>query len=394
MLCWLDLFDTLLIKFGLNFKNIDAMKIPLVLIFLSTLLSPLSAKSVDVYFGTGTTEDAIGIYHAKFDAETGKLGERSLAAEIKEPEFLALHPNGTHLYAVAKSSVPVLAAYHIEKDGSLSLRNTVPMSNGQGAHLEVHPSGKLLITAQYFEGSVGVFKLSDNGSIEEQTQVLIHEGPSKVHRRQMKPHPHWTGFSPDGRFAFVPDLGTDNIHIYKVDLEGPTLIPHSLAPSVPGGGPRHMRFSANGKFIHLLNELTVEISTFEYNASNGTATLLRSTPALSESAKAQYPNSTGSEILVHPNGKFIYSANRGHDSITAFKTNPDSGRLTAIGTEPIRGAWPRHIRIDPTGNWLFVSGEHSNTVSLFSIDQKTGELTFPTRNVVNLPSVYCILFKE
>lgn len=166
----------------------------------------------------------------------------------------------------------------------------------------------------------------------------MHEVPSKVNSRQMDPHPHWTGFSPDGKFALVPDLGTDNIHIYKVDLDGSSLTPHSLAPSVPGGGPRHMRFSTNGKFV--------------------------------------------------------YSANWGHDSITAFKTESTTGKLTEIETEPIHGSWPRNARIDPTGKWLFVSGEASNTVSIFSINQETGELTFPTKNLVNLPSVYCILFKE
>lgn len=371
-----------------------AMKVSLSIFASLAILTLLSAKSVDVYFGTGTTKDAVGIFHAKFDTESGKLGERSLAAQIKEPEFLAIHPNGSHLYAVAKSDVPVLAAYGIGKDGSLKLLSTVPMRNGQGAHIEVHPSGKFLITAQYFKGSVGVFRIAENGFIEEQTQVMVHEGPSRVHSRQMHPHPHWTGFSPDGRFALVPDLGTDKIHIYKVNLDGPSLIPHSLAQSVEGGGPRHMRFSADGKFIHLLNELTVEISTFGYDAKSGTATLLHTTPVLSEVIQAQNPYNSGSEILVHPDGKFVYSANRGHDSITAFRADPKTGRLTEIETEPIRGSWPRNTRIDPTGKWLFVSGEVSNTVSIFSINQETGELTFPTRNLVNLPSVYCILFKE
>jgi len=363
--------------------------------FLSfTLFSLLSANTVDVYFGTGTTDQAIGIYHSKFDTDTGKLAEVALAAKIREPEFLALHPDGTHLYAVAKKGKPVLAAYKIETDGSLELVNTVPMTNGQGAHLAVHPSGDFLITAQYFKGSVGVFKLADNGSIEKQTQTLEHEGPSAAHSRQEAPHPHWTGFSPDGRFAFVPDLGTDKIHIYKVDLGDRSLIPHGDAESVSGGGPRHMRFSTNGKFIHLLNELTVEISTFSYDAKNGTAKLKHTTPVLSEETKAKNPYNSGSEILVHPSGKFVYSANRGHDSITVFNANSKTGKLKAIQTEPIRGSWPRNTRIDPTAKWLFVSGESSNTISVFSIDQESGKLTFPSKNVFNIPTVYSILFKE
>ncbi|GAB5558977.1 MAG: lactonase family protein [Synoicihabitans sp.] len=370
------------------------MKTLLALILGSAVLTGLTAKSVDVYFGTGTSSDAIGIFHAKFDPNTGKLGERTLAAKIKEPEFLALHPNGSHLYAVAKKDVPVLAAYRIAADGTLALLNTVPMRNGQGAHLAVHPSGKFLITAQYFEGSVGVFPLADNGSVEEQTQVLPHANPSKVHRRQMKPHPHWTGFSPDGAFALVPDLGTDNIHLYRVDLDGRALTPHGLTRSGPGSGPRHMRFSADGKFVHLLNELTVAVSTFAYDADAGSAILLHTTPALSDRARAKYPETTGSEILVHPHGRFLYSANRGHDSVTVFEADPATGALTRVQTESIRGSWPRHTRIDPTGKWLFVSGEASNTVSIFAINPENGTLTFRRGDVINLPSVYCILFKD
>lgn len=370
------------------------MKTLLSIILVGIVLSGLTAKSVDVYFGTGTTSEAIGIFHAKFDTDSGELGERTLAAKIKEPEFLALHPNSSYLYAVAKTDVPVLAAYRITADGSLKLLNTVPMRNGQGAHLAVHPSGKFLITAQYFDGSVGVFPITGTGSVGAQTQVLPHTNPSKVHRRQMKPHPHWTGFSPDGAFALVPDLGTDNIHIHRINLDGLALTSHGFAQSGPGSGPRHMRFSANGKFIHLLNELTVAISTFAYDAADGAATLLHTTPVLSEEAIAQYPQTTGSEILVHPNGRFVYSANRGHDSVTVFEADLETGVLTKIETESIRGSWPRNTRIDPTGKWLFISGEASNTVSIFSISQQDGSLSFPRGNVINLPSVYCILFKE
>ena len=353
-----------------------------------------AAETIDVYFGTGNTKAAIGIFHSQLDTDTGKLSEAQLVAGIKEPEFLDFHPNGTHLYAVAKQETPVVASFKIEPDASLTLVNTVPMKNGQGAHLAIHPSGEFLITAQYFHGSVGVFSIRDDGSVGKQTQVLDHEGPSGVHQRQKAPHPHWTGFSPDGRFAFVPDLGTDKIHIYEIDSGGPLLTPHGHATSVPGGGPRHMRFSTNGKFIYLLNELTVDVSTFSFDPADGSAELLHTTPALSAELKSHNPYNSASEILVHPNGRFIYTANRGHDSISVFETSPNTGDLTLVQIEPIRGSWPRNTRIDPTGKWLIVSGEASNTVSAFSIDQETGRLTFPTRNVINVPSVYSIRFRE
>ncbi len=371
------------------------MKFTLALTLALSTLFTVSAKTVHVYFGTGNHPDAKGIYHSTFDTETGKLAEITLAAEVNRSDFLAISPDQSHLYSLATMEEPVVVSYDIGNDGSLEKLNDIPVGDGGGAHLAVHPSGKLLITANYRNGSVSVFAIAEDGSLDRRAQIVKHhEHSGVVESRQGAPHPHWTGFSPDGRFAFVPDLGSDKIHIYKVDLEAATLTPHGYAQSVPGGGPRHMRFSTNGKFIHLLNELTVSVSTYQYDADNGTATLLHTIPALSEETKAKEHYNSASEILVHPNGKFIYTATRGHDSVTAFKTDPETGDLEVIEVEPARAHWPRNTNLDPTAQWLFLSGQYSNTISIFAIDQETGELTLPVKNVVNIPSVFSILFKE
>lgn len=352
-----------------------------------------SAETVDVFFGTGSGE-AKGIYHATFDAERGKLGPVSLAAEIASPGFLALHPDGRTLYAVARTpDGPGVAAYRVGEAGALRLLNTAPIGDGGGTHVAVHPSGKLLLTAQYGGGSTAVFGLEASGELKGDATVFEHEGGSKVvPGRQDAPHPHWCGFSPDGRFAFVPDLGMDQIVIYRVDTDQLTLQPHGFAESIPGGGPRHMRFSVDGRFIFLLNELSLSVTTFVYDPEGGSARRIATTPALSEAVKAEEDFNSASEILTHPSGRFVYSANRGHDSVTAYRVDEGTGVLSVVEVEAIRGAWPRNINLDPSGKWLLAAGAQSGTVAVFAVDPETGKLRYQQGSVVDVPSPICILF--
>jgi len=364
----------------------------LLLASLGSLAAPLLAAPKPVFFGTGGP-GARGIYRASFDSETGALTAAELAAEVGSPGFLALHPQGGFLYAAADGSAgPGAVAYRLEPDGSLTLLNSAATGDGGAAHIAVHPSGRFLLTAQYGGGSTALFPLQPDGRLGQAT-VHEHQGGSQVVKgRQESPHPHWCGFSPDGRFALVPDLGMDGIVIYTVDTETPSITHHGFAASVPGGGPRHMRFSPDGKHIYLLNELSLSVTVFAWNAETGTATQLDTTPALSEQIKAAEAANSAAEILVHPSGSFVYSSNRGHDSVTAYRTGNAGSTLEAIQIQPIRGALPRNIALDPTARWLLAAGADSNTVSVHSIDPETGKLTYRTRGVINVPAPICILF--
>ncbi len=359
---------------------------------LSTLATMTSALAIDVYFGTGG-RGSKGIYRAAFDPETGKLKPAELAAEIKGPGFLSWHPDGKKIYAVAQiENGPGVAGFHVKDDGSLQQFTSSPIGDGGGTHVAVHPSGKFLLTAQYGGGSTALIPIDASGMLGKSV-VMEHKGGSKViGNRQDSPHPHWCGFSPDGKFSFTPDLGTDKIHIYKVDHAKPAIARHGMATSVPGGGPRHMRFSADGKFIYLLNELSLSVTTFSYNAEKGRAKRLTTTPALSDEAKARETFNSAAEILIHPNGRFVWSSNRGNDSITCYRANPETGVLSVTEVEPIRGAWPRNINIDPSARWILAAGAHSDTVSVFKIDQETGEIAYQTRGLIKVPSPICILF--
>ena len=153
-----------------------------------------------------------------------------------------------------------------------------------------------------------------------------------------------------------------------------------------------MRFSPDGIFIYLLNELSLSVTTFSWDAETGTAAQETTTPALSEAAKAGETFNSAAEILVHPSGRFVYSSNRGHDTVSVYEANLETGELGVVQLQPIRGAFPRNINLSPDARWLLAAGADSNTVAVHALDEETGKLTYQRGNIINLPSPICILF--
>ena len=196
----------------------------LLLLILST--SPflcVNAKPLTVFFGT-SGRGSEGIYQATFNPKNGKFTPSKLAAKIGSPGFLALHPNGKILYSIGRwEDGSGALGYHIQKNGALEEFSRMICPDGGSAHIAVHPSGNFLLTAQYGGGSVALFPLDRNGKLGEPTVIEHHGGSKVVDKRQDSPHPHWTGFSPDGNFALIPDLGLDQIVIYKVHSSKPVI---------------------------------------------------------------------------------------------------------------------------------------------------------------------------
>ena len=357
-----------------------------------------SADELDVWIGTTTPRNGLskGIYHAKLNNENGKLTQPQLAAKITNPGFLAMHPRGEVLYSTGTiDGKPSVVAFRVSRQSgrtSLSMLNSQPTGDGGAAHLTTDRTGKALLSAQYGGGSTAIYPLADERSIGAQSKLIKHEGGSGVvPRRQDKPHAHWVGTSPDNKFVFVPDLGMDKVVIYRLDAGVADLVPHGFGQLPPGGGPRHMKFHTGGKFIYVLNELELSVTAFAYDAEQGSMAVLQTIPTVPEQEKTKEMFVSASEIRVHPSGKYVYAANRGHDTITAFGIGQDSGKLTLIEREPIRGSWPRNFNIDPTGKWLLAAGRDSNTIAVFAIRPETGELTY-TRTMVMVPAPICILF--
>ena len=195
--------------------------IPLSKSFLVTaLLIACKASAFDVYFGTSGRESA-GIYHAELNQETGELSAASVAAEVPGPGFLVNHPNLPVVYAASGGNQKgFVRAFEVSEPGELKLLNRAEDSRGSAAHISVHPSGKCLMTVQYGAASAAIFPINSDGTVGELGKRIQHEGPGSgvIPRRQKNRHPHWVGFSPDGRFAYVPDLGKD-----RLDLSPPCL---------------------------------------------------------------------------------------------------------------------------------------------------------------------------
>jgi 6-phosphogluconolactonase len=363
----------------------------------ASLTSPAHAAEIDVWIGTASSQLSQGIYHCTLNTDNGKLSPARLVAEASGPGFLAMHPKLPVLYAVGTlDGTPSVIAYTIGKDpqgkAALTLIGSLPIGDGGGTHLAVDATGTTLLTAQYGGGSVAVFALDDDGSLDRRTQLIKHEGGSRVVQgRQEAPHTHWVGFSPDNRFAFAPDLGLDQVVIYRVDAAKSELTPHGHADVPPGGGPRHMKFHPSGKWAYVLNELDLTVSVFDYDAEAGTMTRKQTVRAVPQRALNREQFVSASEIRVHPSGKFVYSANRGHDTITVFEVDADSGELKSVQRANVRGATPRNFNLDPSAKWLLAAGQDSHSLASFVVEE-AGTLQF-NRSVIHVPSPICVLFQ-
>ncbi|MFV1967815.1 MAG: lactonase family protein [Pirellulaceae bacterium] len=372
------------------------MRLIVVLASLLLLGGSAMAEEATVWIGTSTPRngESKGIYRASLNLETGNLSEPELAAEIGSPGFVAIHPKRHRLYAICQlpdGRGGGVAAFEISDDQKrLRLLNTEVIGDGGAAHLAVDPTGRCLFTAQYGGGSVAAFPLDSDGRVLPRSALVEHEGSGPDEKRQKGPHPHSVNVDPVNRFLLVPDLGIDQVVIYRMNLEDGRIERHGCGRCPAGSGPRHMKFHPDGDFAYVVNELQMSVTAFAYDSEAGTLDAIQTISTLPEDLR-EIPNSA-SEIRIHPNGRFIYAANRGHDSIAAFQIDPESGKLTFIEREAIRGSWPRNFNLDPSGKWLLAAGRNSNTLSVFAIDPETGGLIF-TGKTVPCPTPICVEFQ-
>lgn len=350
------------------------------------------------YVGTYNGAKSQGIYTFTFDAATGELGPVELAASAANPSFLSLHPNGQHLYAVgdmtntAGKKEGSVSAFTIQADGKLALLNQAATVGAGPCHLTVDKSGRTVLAANYGGGSVVSFPIKADGSIGEHTGFVQHIGRS-VTPRQAQPNAHSVNISPDNRFAFVADLGLDQVLIYKLDPASATFAPHSPAfvKVAPGSGPRHFCFHPNGRFAYVINEISLTVTAFHYDAVRGTLTEIQTLSTLpAADGPGPKPGWSTAEIVVHPSGKFLYGSNRGHDTIAVFAI-AENGTLSLVQNAPAEVKVPRNFALDPTGQWLFTEGQKSDNIALFRVDPETGKLTF-TGKKIEVGSPVCIKF--
>jgi 6-phosphogluconolactonase len=347
-----------------------------------------------VYVGTYTGPKSEGIHVVRFDSETGKAGPPELAAKSANPTFLAVHPDGRHLYAANETGrwkdLPggYVTGFTIEREtGKLTELNEESTVGGGPCHLIVTPDGKTLLAANYGGGSVVALPLNKDGSLAPKSAFIQHTGSGPNPARQQEPHAHSIILSPDSRFALAADLGTDRISIYRFGTADGSLKPHTATALPPGSGPRHLAFSPDGKKVFVINELLSTMASFSWDPAEGTMTPIDSQPTLPRDFAGK---STTAEVVVHPNGHFVYGSNRGHDSIAVFRVDT-AGHLELVEHVPTGGKTPRNFTLDPSGRFLWAANQDSDTVVLFTVDGATGRLK-PTGQVLKIGSPVCLQF--
>lgn len=361
------------------------------LLFFSPLLT--QAGTMKVYLGTQGRGLSKGIYLCDLDSETGSLTKPKLAAEISGAGFLALHPNGKYLYSTARGDGNQVAAFQIGKDYMLNPINLQPSEGSGPCHVSVDRTGTCLMVANYGSGSVAALKIDEDGSLVKSASAHQHEGSSINLRRQKGPHAHSIYPGPDNKFAYSPDLGIDQVVIYNLDAATATLKRAGTARTKAGAGPRHMKFSKDGRHAYVLTELHLTVAVYDRNPESG----LLGVAKQEVSCLPANSNSEGmscSEIRVHPSGKFLYAANRDvkgerRDSISVFKVLED-GQIERIQTVAAKVEIPRNIGVDPEGRWLLVAGQKSGNVPVFQI-RIDGTLK-ETDNEVTVANAMCVEF--
>ncbi len=351
------------------------------------------AETSRLYIGTYTNTTAKGIYTTTFDPATGTLGEPALVAEVGSPSFLAITPDHRALYAVSEPSQSVHAYAIDAANGNLTKLNDLPSSGAAPCDVSVDATGRTAVIANYNGGNTVSYRLADDGSLVAQASLDQHTHASGAHAsRQKAPHAHGVTFSPDNRFLFSPDLGSDRVFIYAHDAATSIITPHAAQPWLdiaPGSGPRHAQFSPDGKQLYVINELTNTITVSDYNAAAGTLTTTQTISTLPADFTG---NSSTAEVAVAADGRTVYGSNRGHDSIAVYTRNPANGTLTLRQIVPCGGKHPRHFTLTPDGGWLLCANMQSDDITTFRVDPATGELTASGQAPVALPRPVCLLF--
>ena len=334
-----------------------------------------------------------GIHLFTVDRATGALTPAGLYEQTTSPTCLVFNAAKTRLYSTNATDQfegtdsGSISAFAVDpKDGHLTLLNTVT-SGGMGpTYPALDPSGRFLLVANYFGGSVSVLPIRADGSLEAPSEV--HMGIGKVGPKKAtnappgsfaisghdQPHAHMILPDPAGHFILSADLGTDQILVWKLDADTGRLTPHSPGgiSLPPGDGPRHFAFHPNGRWCYSLQEEAATVALFDYDSDKGLLTHRQTLPSVPPGFAG---TSMASELLTSPDGKHVYAANRLHDSISCFAVGA-TGELTFVGEEWTHGDFPRTFNFDPTGSFLYSCNQRGDNVAIFRVNKESGVLTF------------------
>ncbi|OAM91229.1 hypothetical protein AW736_04225 [Termitidicoccus mucosus] len=348
------------------------------------------------FIGSYTRQGGEGIYRADIDCENGRILRTRLVARAEDPSFIALHPSGCFLYAVNEVSAAggaegSVSAYATGQDGGgLRLINRAPSRGRSPAHLMVDAAGKHLLLANYNGPGVCVFRLASDGGVGPLVSRINHTGSGPHPTRQRTPHPHSIISAPAGTTAFVSDLGTDEVIRYDYNPGTGALSEFGIRRTriAPYSGPRHGVFHPSGRFLYVACELSSEIAVFDYNQETGEIDGLRTAPATGRREDAT--RTAPAEVKTDAAGRFLYVSNRGADCISLFNINEATGDPTFVENVSTGGATPRHFALDPSGRLLLAANQDGGGLALFHIAPDTGRLRSACAEPLPAPS--CVRF--
>ncbi|MFC9463440.1 lactonase family protein [Streptomyces coelicoflavus] len=310
-----------------------------------------------------------GVGLAEYDPGTGRITGRGVLAEVDDPSYLAVHPDGRTLYAVNEREDGAVTAVRLSDRRVLGSRST---GGAAPCHLSVHPGGRWLFSANYGSGSVAVHPIDASGALGERTGLVTHSDPPPG-PGQRGPHAHQVVTGPDGDHVLAVDLGTDTVYTYRLDQDAGTLSEVARARTRPGAGPRHLAFHPGGRHAYLANEVDNTVAVCAYDPQTGRLTVGEAQSTGAEPSPGSGPNYPA-QFLVTSDGAYAFLANRGHNSLSRYAVEAAGARLRLLGTVPVGGDFPRQIALSPDGGLLFAANQRSGTVSAFRVSEDGGEL--------------------
>ncbi|MFI9358277.1 lactonase family protein [Streptomyces lydicus] len=337
------------------------------------------------YIGSFTTAGGLGITTAAVDPASGALTPLHSTDAVPNPSYLAASPDGRYLYAVSETPDGAAAAFALTPEGPRPLGPAVPVGGADPTHLTLFDGH--LVTANYSSGSVSSLPVRADGSLGGPARVLTHEGSGPQTDRQEGPHAHAVLPDPSGHRLLSVDLGTDSVRVCTLGADGTPELCDEVRLRA-GSGPRHFAFHPRGDRAYVLNELDPTVTVCRWDAGRGTLTPRGETRLLPDGvvATATFP----SELVVSPDGRFAWAANRGHDSLSVLALDAAGDPARLVTTVPCGGHWPRDLTLHPDGRHLYAANERSGDVTWFTVDPETG---IPARGgAIAAPAASCVVF--
>lgn len=340
----------------------------------------MNAQTSTLFVGTYTNGDSNGVYTFEFDSKTGQLSNKKLIVEETNPSYLTFTKNKKFLYVINEVNSyegenGSVSTYLLNSNGVYQKVNTVSTHGAHPCHISLNDSETKIAISNYSGGNVSLHEIK-NGLIQPAFQVFDQNSIDQ------KAHAHMAQFK--GNQLFTADLGRNFVAEYT-ENKGMNYHNSHIYDMIKDAGPRHFRFSNDGNFIYVINELNSTISILKKSDKGYTRVQNVNTLPQEYSGHNQC-----ADLQISADEQYVYGSNRGHNSIAVFKRDIETGRLNKVQTISVQGDWPRSFIIDPTGSFLLVANERSNNISVFNIDKSTGKLKFLSKLEMSAP--VCLLF--